>query len=75
MTYGPLIRIGLRYLAGILIARGALDPDLAQMLATDPDVIDLIGGILTEVPLVVGALIGGLSELWYAAARRRGGAT
>lgn len=38
-----LSRIFLRYLAGGLLAAGYLDTDLANTLASDPDLLMLIG--------------------------------
>ncbi|QAZ46751.1 hypothetical protein [Mesorhizobium sp. Pch-S] len=56
-----LIRIGLRYGAGYLIARGLLSDDAGNTLATDPD-----------VQLAIGAALGAAAEGWYFIARKLG---
>lgn len=60
-----LVRILLRYGAGVLIAKGILAPDLGMEFATDPDVIQL-----AQVGL--GLLLGAVSEAWYWLARKLG---
>lgn len=58
----PLVRIGLRYLSGILIAKGySVNPDLF----TDPDVVSI-------ACFGAGGLCAIVSEGWYTIARRRG---
>lgn len=57
---GPIARIFLRYFAGALIAKAGLSID-----PNDPDVLHV-----TE--MVVGLLIGGLSEGLYALAHKNG---
>ena len=64
----PFIRIALRYLAGVLIAFGIMDPGVAMGMADDAELIE---GISTVIGLVVAAL----TELWYARVRKTGGAT
>lgn len=56
-----LIRIGLRYGAAYLVARGLLSPEDGATLATDPD-----------VQMLVGAAMGAAAEGWYYLARRFG---
>lgn len=46
---GPASRILARYLAGGLVFIGFLLPEDAQIFATDPDIILIIGGVLTFV--------------------------
>lgn len=53
----PLIRIGLRVLAGYLIGRG-VDPDTANILWLDDE--------------VAGAVLLAISEVWYFVAKRAG---
>jgi hypothetical protein len=61
----PVIaRIGLRYLAGALVAFGIIAPEDAQIIHTDPEIVMLAG-------LVLGAVVEGA----YAWARRHGGPT
>lgn len=62
------IRIGLRYVAALLVARGLLDPGMGDMLANDPDLLaalQILGG-------VAAALV---AEGWYWLAKRLGWAT
>lgn len=40
---GPYIRIGLRYVAGILVAKAILPPDVADMIANDPEIAGAVG--------------------------------
>lgn len=61
----PVIsRILARYLSGGLMTVGLLSPDLAAEFAMDPD-----------VALVLGAIIGAVTESVYAWAKRKGLAT
>lgn len=59
------VRIGLRYLAAYLVAKGLLPTDVADLLASDPD-------LAIGVEAVVGLLLGGLVEGWYLVAKRLG---
>lgn len=56
-----IARIALRYLAGVLVARGLLGADDAAFLISDPD-----------MQMLAGACIGGAAELWWLLARRFG---
>jgi hypothetical protein len=40
----PLIRILLRYVAGYLVFRQMLPPELADLIANDPQLAAMIGG-------------------------------
>ncbi len=52
---GPYVRIGLRYVAGILVAKAILPPDLADLIANDPEIAALIGvGIAAIVEAAYG---------------------
>lgn len=62
------IRIGLRYVAAFLVARGLLDPGLGDAVATDPDV-------LAAAHIVGGALAALVAEGWYWLAKRMGWST
>jgi len=62
---GAIIRIGLRYGAGFLVARGLLGESDGNMLASDPEVAALI-------ETGVGLAIGVTSEAWYYLAKRFG---
>lgn len=62
---GVLVRIFLRWLAGILVAKGVFDSEAGNMLATDPEVARAL-----EIGL--GLAIGALAEGWYMLARRCG---
>lgn len=59
----PIVRIALRYGAGIIA--GAATGD---MLANDPDVVNV-------VTLTLSALIAAVTDWWYARARKSGGPT
>lgn len=61
---GPLSRIAARWVAGGLVFTGLLLPADAQIIATDPDVI-----------AVIGFAIGSIAEFGYALAKKRGWAT
>lgn len=63
-----IVRIALRYGAGLLVAKGLLAPDAGVELANDVDVQAAI-----EVGL--GLVMAGASELWMVIARRCGWAT
>jgi len=39
----PFIRIALRYVAGYLVFRGVLPPELADLIANDPEIAAMIG--------------------------------
>lgn len=46
----PYIRIGLRYLAGYLVIKNVIPPDIADMLKDDPELVALVGtGIAVAV--------------------------
>ena len=60
-----MIRIVLRYGAGLLVAMGLLAPETGPAIADDPDI-----QMLLEVG--VGLAAGVLSETWYLLARRLG---
>ncbi|WP_045834463.1 hypothetical protein [Hyphomicrobium sp. 99] len=60
-----ILRIGLRYVAAFLMARGLLSPDIGTTLAADDDVIQMI-----EVAL--GSLVGVAAEVWLYAERKFG---
>lgn len=60
-----IIRIALRYGAGLLIAKGFLSPDIGSGLSDDPDV-------LMAIEMGVGVAMGIASEAWYFFARRWG---
>lgn len=62
---GAIIRIGLRYGAGFLVARGLLGESDGNMLAADPEVAALI-------ETGVGLALGAASEAWYYLAKRLG---
>ena len=61
---GPLSRIAARWVAGGLVMSGLLLPADAQIIATDPDVI-----------AIIGLAIGAITEFAYAQAKKRGWAT
>ena len=65
MTASIVARILLRYVSGVLIAKGLLDSDLGTQLVTDPDVIQYV-----QLALGAGAAIA--AEWWYWLARRLG---
>jgi len=56
-----IARIALRYIAGALIATGYLDAATGSTLASDPDVL-----------MLVGLGLGVIAEGAYAIARKRG---
>lgn len=60
-SLAPYIRIGLRYVSGYLVFKAILPPDIADMLANDPEVV-----------AVIGAVIAGCVEGAYALARKFG---
>jgi hypothetical protein len=59
------VRIFLRYLAGVLVARGFLMESDGNMLAADPELASLI-------EMGLGLALGAVSEAWYALARKFG---
>ncbi|MGE6786345.1 hypothetical protein ACQKGL_27885 [Ensifer adhaerens] len=60
-----VIRILLRYGAGLLVAKGLLAPEAGLVFAEDPDV-----QVLMQVG--IGLCAGLVSECWYVLARRLG---
>ncbi|WP_421912719.1 hypothetical protein [Mesorhizobium sp.] len=60
-----IVRIALRYFAGILVARGLLSADDGGTFSADPD-IQMI------VETGAGLAIGGITEGWYWMARKFG---
>lgn len=63
-----LVRIALRYGAGILVAKGILAPEAGADLATDPDVLQV-------AQIGAGLIAGALAEMWFFFAKRLGWAT
>ena len=63
-----LVRIALRYGAGLLVAKGILAPEAGADLASDPDVLQV-------AQIGAGLLAGALAELWFFFAKRLGWAT
>lgn len=61
--YGPLIRIGLRYLSGYLVAKGILGA--GYDLSADAEVVSI-------AEVAVGAVIAAGTEGYYALAKRYG---
>ncbi len=62
---GAFVRIALRYGVGALVAHGILSGSLGNIISTDPDV-----AMLAEV--IVGGLLGAISEGYYALAKKYG---
>lgn len=63
-----IARILLRYLAGILVTKGLLAPDVGSGLAVDPDVLNII-------TTIVGFGVMAVTESWYWFAKRFGWST
>lgn len=59
------LRILLRYLAALLVAKGLIAPEMGDLLAVDPDIV-------TGLEAVLGVMIGAAVEGWYVLARRFG---
>lgn len=62
MSLAPIVRILIRYAVGAFIGMEA-----AEAIASDPDAVEV--GVLA-----LTALVGVVTEWWYARARRNGGA-
>lgn len=62
---GAIVRILLRYVAGALIAKGWLSPDLGNTIVADPE-------IEMAVQIGLGLVIGAATEAAYALAKRFG---
>ncbi|TPN03796.1 hypothetical protein FJ973_29575 [Mesorhizobium sp. B2-1-3] len=60
-----IVRIALRYFAGILVARGLLSADDGGTFSADPDIQML-------VETAAGLAIGAITEGWYWLAHRFG---
>ncbi|RVC75348.1 hypothetical protein EN745_27700 [Mesorhizobium sp. M4A.F.Ca.ET.022.05.2.1] len=60
-----IVRIALRYGAGVLVARGLLGGDDASAFSADPD-------IQMALETGLGLAIGGATEAWHLLARRFG---
>jgi len=61
---GPFIRIALRYLSGLLIAKGMIGDGQADIF-TDPDLVSVI---VTGLGFAMAAA----TEFWYALSRKFG---
>jgi hypothetical protein len=46
-SFSPVIRIALRYLAGYLLFKALIPPEIAAMLSDDPLLVGLIGSAIT----------------------------
>ncbi|QGU20747.1 hypothetical protein MCHK_09520 [Mesorhizobium huakuii 7653R] len=62
---GLIIRISLRYAAGVLVARGVLGADDAASFVSDPD-------LQAQLEVGAGLAIGAATEGWHYLARRFG---
>jgi hypothetical protein len=60
-----IIRIGLRYLAAALVAKGVFSPEIGSLLSNDPDISMMI-------EIAAGAVVGLSAEAWYYLASRFG---
>lgn len=72
---GPYIRIGLRYVAGALVARGLLPAELADQLSSDPNVIAAVMMGANWAMVTAGAAVAAATEWAYRFAKKRGWAT
>jgi hypothetical protein len=72
---GPLIRIALRYLAGVLVGAGIFTPELAHQIANDPEVIQIVTEAVNWGMVAAGAVLGAVTERVYAFAKAHGWAT
>lgn len=61
----PFIRIGLRYLAMYLLAKGVFEPADAKAFGNDAEII-------AGLEIIIGILIGAGTEAWFALAKRFG---
>lgn len=61
----PLTRILLRYVSGILTAKGLLAPEWGNVIAADPDVFQ-------AAQLFISSFLGLLAEGWYYLAVKMG---
>ena len=73
--YGPIVRIALRYLSGILMAYGLIGSDEGDMLTNDPSLERDLVEIVQYASLALGAVIGIAVEFAYAQAKRWGWTT
>lgn len=62
---GLIIRIALRYAAGVLVTRGLLGSDDAATFVADPD-------LQAQLEVGAGMAIGAVTEGWHYLARRFG---
>lgn len=69
MAWGPLIRIVLRYLAGILVAKGVLTGGGAA------EEVFLDDNVISSLEVLAGAAIAVVNEVWYGVAKKTGGDT
>jgi hypothetical protein len=65
---GPFVRIALRYVAGVLVAKGVFAPSDANALFGDPE---LVG----QIEVAAGVAVAFIVEGAYALARKLGWAT
>ena len=63
-----LVRIALRYGAGLLVAKGILAPEMGVDLASDQDVLQV-------AQIGAGIIAGVISEAWFFFAKRLGWST
>lgn len=71
-AFAPALRIFLRYVAGALLAKGVLTPDVAGAIITDPE---LVPSLIDLASTAAGAALMAVVEGYYAIARRKGWST
>lgn len=67
-----LIRIGLRYTAGALVAYGVVSAETAQTLQNDPMVTEAVNEAAGFAVGAVGVAIGAATEVIYGLAKKWG---
>ena len=68
-SWGPVVRILLRYLAGILVAKGVLEAGGAG----EGTLVD--ENFITSFEVVLGGALALFNEVWYGYVKKTGGAT
>lgn len=68
MALSVFIRLAMRYLAGALVAKGFMAPEMGDIILYDPEVN-------AAIQIGAGVAIGAVTEYAYAIARRLGWST
>ncbi len=67
-----IVRVILRYLAGILVSAGLLGAGTGDALANDPLVAEAATHAVNWALTAIGTAIGGVTEVWFGRDMKKG---